>query len=237
MYDPHMSETGGLDIGMPDEGQGGVSEAASEAASQRFAASQQAAAQQQREERKAKKRDDNVAQVIMQYLTDTQKTHLATLIARLVALDCPTTFLLAILSLINEKCASAVTDYLQEKGVSVDETDAIDRSVIPANSALTDAANSALAAWVVRMETVMRVDEEPVIAALLVDDQNIDGTVLQLTAFVLQEFLSAHEKSVPFEQLQQLSAGILQPLFTPAMHARMQRRIAEEATRTKDEEE
>lgn len=231
-----MSETGGLDIGMPDEGTGGVSEAAREEAAQRFAASQQAAAQQQREEKKAKKRDDSVAQMIMQYLTDSQKTHLATLIARLVALDCPTTFLLATLSLINEKCMAAVTEYLREHGMELPADDQPGRSVMPANSALTDAANAELAGWIVRMELVLRVDEEPVIRALLVDDQNIDGTILQLTAFVLEEFLAAQEKSVPFENLQQLSAGILQSLFTPAMHARMERRLAEEGAKEKEEE-
>lgn len=222
---------------MPDEGTGGVSEQAREEAAQRFAASQQAAAQQQKEERKAKKRDDNVAQVIMQFLTDTQKTHLATLIARLVALNCPTTFILAVLSLINEKCAAAVTDYLREHQIEMPAGENLDRSVIPANSALTDEANAALADWVVRMEMVMRVDERKVIDALLVDDQNIDGTILQLSSFVLQEFLSGQDKSVPFENLQQLSAGILQSLFTPGMHARMERRLAEEANRTNEDED
>jgi len=56
----------------------------------------------QKEEKKAKKKDDGVAQVILQFLTDDQRTHLATLIARLVALDCPSPFILSILSLIND---------------------------------------------------------------------------------------------------------------------------------------
>jgi hypothetical protein len=222
-----MAETGSLDIGIPDEGGGGASEELSEQAAQRFAASQQAAAQQAKQEKKSKKRDDNVAQVIVQFLTDTQKTHLATLIARLVSRDCPTTFLLAILSLINEKCLNAVEEYLRERGIESPSADSIDQSIIPANSALSDDANAALAQWVVRMETALKLDEDAVIHALIVEDNNIDGTVLQLTAFVLQEFLTAREKSVPFENLQQLSAGILQSLFTPAMHAHMERRLKE----------
>lgn len=219
-----MSETGGLDIGTPDEGQGGVSEAASEAAQQRFASSQAAAAAQAKQEKKAKKRDDSVAQVIVQFLTDDQRTHLATLIAQLIALDCPTTFVLGILSLINEKCLTAVQDYLKER--NVEPSAEASRSVIPADGALTDDANAALADWVVRMETVLHIDEEKVLDALIVEDDNIDGTVLQLTAFVLQEFLTGQGKNVSFENLQQLSAGILQSLFTPAMHARMEKRIA-----------
>lgn len=220
-----MDEFGGLDIGAPDEGTGGVSEQASEQASQRFAASQQAAAQQIKEEKKARKRDDGVAQVILQFLSDTQKTHLATLIARLVALNCPTPFVLAVLSLINDRCAQAIQDYLQEKGIDADAS-MPDQSIIPLQSALTEEANAKIAAWVTRMEFVMRVDEENVLQALIVDDQNIDGTILQLTSFVLQEFLTSNEKHVAFEQLQQLSAGILQSLFQPYMHARMERQLA-----------
>jgi hypothetical protein len=222
-----MSETGGLDIGMPDEGTGGVSEQAREEAAQRFAASQQAASAQQKEEKKAKKRDNTAAEVIMQFLSDNQKTHLATLIARLVAIDCPTTFILAVLSLINEKCATAVDDYLREKQIEMPAPENIDHSIIPTNGALTDHANELLAAWVMRMEMALNVDEELVLKALLVDDQNIDGTILQLSSFVLQEFLTSQGKDVPFENLQQLSVSILQPLFQPAMHARMERRLAE----------
>ena len=50
-----MSETGGLDIGLPDEGQGGVSEELSEDAKARFAAAGAAMAQAKKEEKKSKK--------------------------------------------------------------------------------------------------------------------------------------------------------------------------------------
>lgn len=229
-----MSELGGLDIGAPDEGTGGVSEAASEQASQRFAASQQAAQQQAKEEKKAKKRDDNVAQVILQFLTDEQRTHLATLISRLVAIDCPTTFILALLSLINEQCAKAVNDYARENNAEMENVEAVDHSIIPANGALTDAANEELAKWIVRCGLIMRIDEENILHSLLVDDHNIDGTVLQLTSFVLQEFLHAHQKDVPFENLQHLAAGILQTIFMPAMQSRMERRLAEAPVEDED---
>lgn len=222
-----MSEVGGLDIGMPDEGSGGASETVREQASQSFAASQQQAQQQQKEEKKAKKRDNGVADVIIQFLTDTQRTHLATLIARLIARDCPTTFVLAVLSLINEKCAQAVHDYLQEKNIDVSGSSTFDHSIIPTNSALTEIANEQLAAWIMRMEFVMRADGDAVVHTLMVEDNNIDGTILQLTAFVLEEFLKSHDKSVPFENLQTIAAGILQSLFQPHVHAHMERKLAE----------
>ncbi len=200
---------------------------AREQAAQRFAAGQQAAAAQQKDEKKAKKRDDGVAQMIVQFLSDLQRTHLATLIARLIARDCPSTFVLAILSLINDGCKNAVEDYLREKQIDPAST-AVDRALIPTDGALTDIANEQLGAWIIRMDLTLQTDQDNVLKALIVDDQNIDGTVLQLTSFVLQEFLKTHGKDVPFEQLQQLAAGVLQTLFTPHMHARMQRRLTEE---------
>lgn len=228
LYHSNMSETGGLDIGMPDEGTGGVSEQASEQAQQRFAASQQAAKQQVKEEKKAKKRDDNVAQVIVQFLTDTQRTHLATLIAQLVALNCPTTFILAVLSLINDKCLTAVDDYLKEKNIDTSADPSSGNALVSADSALTDAANERIAQWIMRMELILAVDGEQVLESLIVDDQNIDGTILQLNTFVLQEFLTEQSKNVEFDALQRLSANILQSLFTPGMHARMERMLTEE---------
>lgn len=219
-----MSELGGSESFAPGEDGGGVSEAAREQAAQRFAASQQDGKQQQKDEKKAKKRDDGVAQVILQFLTDTQKTHLATLIARLVARDCPSTFILAVLSLINDKCAETVEEYLNEREIDA-SAGVIDRSMIPAQTALTIEANERMARWMMRMDVTLQLAPDTILNALIVDDQNIDGTILQLTSFVLQTFLEEQGKKPEFEQLQKLSAGILQSLFTPHMHARMERRL------------
>lgn len=227
-----MSEFGGPSEGWaPGEEQSGVSEAAREQAAQRFAASQQAAAQQQKDEKKAKKRDDGVAQVILQFLNDAQKTNLATLIARLVARDCPSPFILAVLSLINDKCAETVEEYLKERNIDL-SGGSIDQSIIPANTALTVEANERMARWMMRMDVTLQMTPDAILNALIVDEQNIDGTILQLSSFVLQTFLEEHGRNPEFEQIQQLSAGILQSLFTPYMHARMERRL-----RDKDEDE
>lgn len=51
-----MSELGGLDIGIPDEGQGSVSEGLSEDAKARFAAAAAAMQQIRKEEKKSKKK-------------------------------------------------------------------------------------------------------------------------------------------------------------------------------------
>jgi hypothetical protein len=222
-----MDEIGGLDSSAPSEGESGTSEAISEAAKQRFAGAQQALQQIRKDEKKAKKRDDGVAQVILQFLTDEQRTHLATLISRLVAINCPSHFILAILSLINEPCATVVMEYLRELSPeTADAASAADASVIPSTQ-LDATANKAMADWIGRMDGVLTVDAANILRAIVVEENNIDGTVLQLTTFVLQEFLEAQGKSTPFEKLQPVSVGILQSVLASHMQAHLERRLAE----------
>jgi|CXWL01.1.fsa_nt_gi hypothetical protein len=226
-----MFDSGGPESYSPDEGgeggTGNVSEGISEQAKEQFAASQAAMQQIRKEEKKARKRDDGVAQLILQFLTDAQRTHLATLIARLVSVNCPSPFILAILSLINDGCKSVIEEYLKEKQIAIDTSAAHDTSVIP-TTGLSAESNEQMVEWIMRMEVVLSTDVDNILNALIVDDSNIDGTVLQLTTFVLQTFLTEHKKNAAFENLQQLSINVLQSLFTPYMQARMDRRLAEQ---------
>ncbi|TSC79669.1 MAG: hypothetical protein G01um101425_600 [Candidatus Peregrinibacteria bacterium Gr01-1014_25] len=212
-----MQDFGNIESGTPGEGQGGVSEELSEEAKQRFAAQQAAAAQVRREEQRAKKRDTGVAHIILQFLTDQQRAHLATLIARLVGRECPSTFLLAVLSLINDECLSACEEALREYS----------SPGVPGAShaqAITELSERSgqrgrVDAWTGRMQRTVAIDPQAVLGALLTGDRQLDGSVLQLTAFVLQDFLRQSGKDVSYEQSQPLAAGILQAVFAPFMSA------------------
>ncbi len=200
----------------PDEGGGSGGETLSEEARARFAGAAAAQQQARKDERKAKKRDDGVAQMIMAFLTDTQRTHLATLISRLVALDCPSPFLLAILSLVNADCTKAVDEYLAEQGSPADPDTtalaALGETNLPAE------ANATLEKWILSMELVLATNPVQILAALIVEEGNIDGTVLQLTTFVLDEFMKSHGKPVQFAALQSATISILQAVFEDYMH-------------------
>lgn len=200
----------------PDEGGGSGGETLSEEAKARFAGAAAAAQQARKDEKKSKKRDDGVAAMIMQFLSDTQRVHLATLISRLVALDCPSPFLLAILSLVNADCGKVVEEYLAEQGSTAD----IDTRDIVAlgDTKLPVEANENLERWIVAMEQVLATNPSQILHALIVEEGNIDGTVLQLTTFVLDEFMKSHGKSVPFPALQNVSVSILQSVFEDYMH-------------------
>jgi len=199
----------------PDEG-GGGGEQLSEEAKARFAGAAAAQQQARKDEKKAKKRDDGVAQMILRFLSDTQRIHLATLISRLVALDCPSPFLLAVLSLVSADSAKAVEEYLAEQG-GAPQIDP--KSLAPlGEDALSTEANLGLEQWILSMELVLATDPERILKSLIVDEGNIDGTVLQLTTFVLEEFLKEHGKAPAFLDLQRVSIAILQSVFENYMH-------------------
>ena len=215
-----MSETG-IDIGIPSEGGAGVSEQLSEAAKQRFAGAAAAMMQIQREEKKSKKRDSRVAKTILQFLQDDRYTHLFVLISRLVALDCPSVFILSILSLINDDCRKVVKEYLLEVRAEMKENSpdvAEDDMQIIQGEAMAAQTNKILISWITRMQMVMALDAVKILQKLMVDHHNIDGTVLQLTTFILQEFFKTEAgggRTAPFESLQGLSVSILQTVFEP----------------------
>ncbi len=216
-----MSEMGNLEIGMPGEGQSGAPEQLSEAAKARFAAAAGAMMQIQREEKRSKKRDTRVAKTILQFLQDDRYTHLFVLISRLVARDCPSVFILAVLSLINEECRTVVKEYLEEvrqemKDATSDFND--DDIQIVTGETVDSHANRILIAWITRMQMVMALEARKILSKLMVDQHSIDGTVLQLATFILQEFFKSKDggsRAAPFESLQGLAVSILQTVFEP----------------------
>lgn len=216
-----MSDMGNLEIGMPGEGQSGAPEQLSEEAKQRFAAAAAAMMQIQREEKRSKKRDARVAKTILQFLQDDRYTHLFVLISRLVARDCPSVFILAILSLINEECRTVVKEYLievkQEMKEAVTDIAEADIQIIEGES-IDARANRILIAWIARLQMVIALDAQRILKRLLVDTRSIDGTVLQLATFVLQEFFRSSDgggRDAPFQNLQGLTISILQTVFEP----------------------
>lgn len=212
-----MSEFGGPDIFRPGEGGGGAPEELSEEAKQRFAAAAAGMKAIQREEKKSKKRDARVAKAILQFLQDDRFTHLFVLISRLVARDCPSIFILAILSLIDDECLTVVHEYLKEEGRQEPEPGEL-HLPITRGGGLSKEANHALVGWITRMQATLALSPEKVLSKLVVGDGNIDGTVLQLATFVLEEFFKSErggKRSIPFEKLHPLTASILQTVFEP----------------------
>jgi hypothetical protein len=210
-----MQDFGGLDVGAPQEDQTGVSEQAGESGErfQAYAAAQAAAQQQiRREEQRAKRQDDGVAAAILQFLTDAQRAHLSVLIAQLVARECPSTFLLAVLSLISDRSREALEAELAQRPVVTTDLATHVQSLVQTQP-LDPQFQETFVAWLTRLQVVLHHDAPTVLMALRTEDHQLDGTILQLTAFTLQDAFRARQQELPFDQLQALAGGILQLLF------------------------
>ncbi len=211
-----MAEFGGFESFTPGEDGGSASEGVSEAAKERFAQAQQQIKQLAKDEKKARKRDDRVASTIRQFLADEQYSHLFQLISHLSARDCPSVFILAILSLIHEGSLSAVEEFIAERKMVIAKPD-IEALQVSGHGKLPPELQEKLLLWTSRLELVMTTDAEKILARLMVDENNIDGALLQLTTFVLVDFFSDAEREVPYEDLQPLTVKILQDLIEPYM--------------------
>lgn len=234
-----MSDIGGFESFQPGEGNVAASEALSEQAKQRFAAAAAQLKQIAKEEKKARKRDDRVARTIIQFLGDDQDTALFPLISRLVAKDCPSIFILAILSLIHVPSLETVDEYVKEHRIQLDIPHNIQTNVTN-NVSLPNDMNEALVKWITRLQLVMSIDGELILKRLLIDEGNIDGTVLQLTTFVLLKFFKQNNRSVEYAALQPLTISVLQTIIEPhlaSVEKYLKERAREVRKRSGDEED
>lgn len=226
-YTRVMSETGGIDIGSPSEGGSGAPEQLSESAKQRFAAAGAQMAAAKREEKRSRKRDTKVAKTILQFLNDDRYAHLFVLISRLVARDCPSIFILGVLALINEEAKTVVHEYMAEEGQESNEK-AVQEQIQATQAKVDPTLNRLLVEWITLLQMVLALDPQGILNKLMVDEANIDGTILQLASFVLQEFFRSEaggRREAPFPSLQTLAVNILQTVFEPFLDAYVPKQI------------
>ncbi|MEQ1849409.1 MAG: hypothetical protein ABL890_02355 [Candidatus Peribacteraceae bacterium] len=210
----YLDEFGGMESYTPSEG-GGAREQLSEESKQRFTQAQAQIKQFIREEKKAKKRDDRVAETIVQFLGNDQYSHLFQLIATLSAMNCPSIFILAILSLIHDGCKQTVEEYVQEHRVAISTPDTAQGTALSKNSELPADARQDLLQWIARMGLVLDIDTVSILKRLMTDHENLDGSVLQITTFVLRDYFASIDRSAPYEELQPLTIAILQDIVGP----------------------
>lgn len=202
-----MQDFGGAESFVPSENVGAASEGLSEEARARFQAQAAAAAQVRKEEQKSKKRDDGVAQAILAFLTDTQRKHLASAIAMVVARDCPSPFILSLLSLINDDCRNRTLEYIKE---SVPDT------ALQAERA--DAAKE-MAMWTERMSKVLATDTTHTVRAFLVEGGQLDISLLNLASAIVQEFAVQQGNALARPAAEQAVNRVLAQVFGPHMSA------------------
>lgn len=211
-----MAEFGGLESFTPGEDGGKVSEGVSEAAKERFAEELRKTKQSAKEEKKARKRDDRVATTIRQFLAEEKYAHLFQLISHLSARDCPSVFILALLSLIHKESLEAVEEFIAEHRLIIEKPNLHSLSLRSHDKLPPDLQDSLLL-WSIRLQLVMTTDAEKILTRLMVDENNIDGALLQFTTFILVDFFEQHNREASYEDLQPLTVKILQDLIEPYM--------------------
>jgi hypothetical protein len=212
-----LDEFGGMESYTPSEG-GGSREQLSEQSKQRFAQAQAQIKQIIREEKKAKKRDDRVAATIVQFLGDDRYSHLFQLIANLSAMNCPSIFILAILSLIHDGCLHTVEEYIAEHRIQIQTPDKGVVTTMSEDVSLPQDVRQALLHWIARMELVLNIDTVAILKRVMPDHSNVDGNVLQMTTFVLRDYFVAIGREARYEDLQPLTISILQDTVGPHLH-------------------
>jgi hypothetical protein len=154
-----------------------------------------------------------VARTIVQFLGDEKYAHLFQLISRLAARDCPSIFILAVLSLIHQGSREAVEEYIAENRVMIAEPEA--HGSLFKSKTLPEEVQQTILRWITRLQLVLAIDAEKILSKLMVDEGNIDGSVLQLTAFVLVDFFEALSHPIAYEQIQPVAIKILQDVIEP----------------------
>ncbi len=205
-----MSEEGPSESAGPDEGVGGVSEEAAEAAAEDRKRTAQAAKTQRKQEKKMKKRDGKLADTIREYIRGTrQDDHMALLISRLLQRNTPSSIILAVMSLNDEGAIEVLENYLDtEKDVLPDEIPEDQVSGAAEESqALVEYGREltqSLSAWTRRI--FLHSSFHPMKSILaLAHHHGVDKNMIELTTNMIQQYFQSVGQDIQFDKIRQFS--------------------------------
>jgi hypothetical protein len=208
-----MSELGGEILG-PDEGAKAI-EPLSEAAKMKFAAARAAQQTQQIKETRAKKKDDELARALLQFLNDPHFIALFRPISALVARNCPSVFLLSVISLIHTKAREEVQHYFQEELQITTAEEVVAEVLLPSAAALNADMRNELLSWITRLQMVIATDPQRIVGSFMDDARRMDDHMLDVGVFLLQEFFARHGKTGNTEKMKPLTTELLRIAIEP----------------------
>lgn len=179
---------------------------------------QQQLAQLQQEEGQARAQDHNLARIIVQFLSQPGNTDLFLLISRCVGQDIPSELLLAILSLVDEKASQEVKGYLESPQAPAGSTaltvaQKADFQTLPPEQKKT------IDDWITSIYQVGSKKPHRVLESVLVKRRpkahetghlvsEISSTLVQLSAFILRNYLTTHKIDHDFERLHEFMQNV-----------------------------
>lgn len=183
---------------------------------------QQAMQQAQKDEGKAKGFDLVLASIIVRFLSQPQNTDLFLLISRVVSLNLPSEFVIAILSLDDDKARQVVVGLLAEGKKGPHESHSALAIRHEANfQTLSPELKKEIEAWAADMAAVAGRTPEHILEAILLPglEKQISPVLIQLSAFILRNFLAKHQVAMEYADLRDFMERVfLEIVKTLAKH-------------------
>ena len=172
---------------------------------------QQALAQLQKEEGKAKAHDNSLATIIVQFLSQPENTDLFLLISRTVAQNIPSELIIAILSLVDKKAQKEVKGLL-EAGKESEKSDehALTLHKKADFQTLSPEHKKAIDTWTQNIFAVASTKPHRVLESVVIPgpERQLSPIPIQLSAFILRNYLTKHQIEIEFENLRDFMQGV-----------------------------
>jgi hypothetical protein len=176
-----------------------------------MARTQQALAQLKKEEGQAKAYDNSLAAIIVQFLSKPENTDLFLLVSRTVAQNVPSELIIAILSLIDKKSHDETKGYLEtgKQNDSKEET-ALALPKTADFESLSPAHKKAIDKWVSSISQVAAKKPHRALETIVIPgpERELSSVVVQLSAFILRNYLAKHETAIEFQILRDFMEGV-----------------------------
>jgi hypothetical protein len=190
---------------------------------------QQAMQQAQKDEGQAKGYDLALASIIVRFLSQPQNTDLFLLISRVVALNPPSEFVIAILSLVDQKAHQVVVGFLAEgkkhAGVHHEVHSPLAIRHESNFQTLSPERKKEVEAWVADMAHVASRSPERVLEAMLIPgtEKRISPLLVQLSAFILRNYLATHQITMEYADLRDFMEGVMLEIVKKLAKERVKR--------------
>ncbi len=187
----------------------GVSEAAREKLQEELRKAASDAKKAKRDEGRARVRDDRLVKIIMQFLYHAKKRKLALLITRLLGKNVPVTFILSVLSLNFPEITEILSEQLSHEKIEEEDLLLSKEGGGKELTVFTDKMMKRVDEWGNEIFKNASVSPLKHLRTLATHD-GVDLTAIQLTAFVLRDFLLDNKvEEINFEDIQSFSEFIL----------------------------
>jgi hypothetical protein len=160
------------------------------------------------EEKKAKAQDDALARLISQFLKNGKRSAHFLLLARLLARNIPSDFLLATIALIEP----SIEEYITEKLEHLPPAKNLQKSE---GGVFPPAVKAAIDRWTNGISLIARSEARRLVQTALDSDDVPTSGLTQLFVLVLREYLEAnHSDAIPAKNLRAFAELFWQKLFT-----------------------